>query len=167
MSTAQRGVAYLAQTAPKPPPPPGGVDLPALRRPWAPTGQELSAFARRVEAVKDPVSVLEAMACGTVTREHVETLREVYPELHAERRGKVLERVASRTAPVTYQQRLALGFLLGEPMDSSTTPEAVAFYQAQFEVKPTAPPPGPSGARTSKRLTAEYPESLRLQARRA
>jgi hypothetical protein len=106
------------------------VDLPALRRPWAPTGQELSAFARRVEAVKDPVSVLEAMASGTVTREHVETLREVYPELHAELRGKVLERVASRTAPVTYQQRLALGFLLGEPMDSSTTPEAVAFYQA-------------------------------------
>ena len=73
----------------------------------------------------------------------------------------------SRTAPVTYQQRLALGFLLSEPMDSSTSPEAVAFYQAQFAQKPTAPPPGPSGARTSKRLAAEYPESLRLQARRA
>jgi hypothetical protein len=99
VSTSQRGVAYLAQTAPKPPPPPGGVDLLALRRPWAPTGQELSAFARRVEAVKDPVSVLEAMAPGTVTREHVETLREVHPELHAELRGKVLERVASRARP--------------------------------------------------------------------
>ena len=166
VSTAQRGVAYLAQTAPKPPPP-GGVDLPALRRPWAPTGQDLSAFARRVETVKDPAAVLDAMSTGTVTREHVEALKAVYPDLYVELRGKVLERVASLTAPVTYQQRLALGFLLSEPMDSSTSPEAVAFYQAQFAQKPTAPHPGPSGARTSKRLAAEYPESLRLQARRA
>ena len=167
VGTAQRGVAFLAAKAPKPPPAPGGVDLPALRRPWAPTGQELSSFSRHLETVRDPVAVLDAMSTGTVTREHVEALKAVYPDLYVELRGKVLERVASRTVPVTYQQRLALGFIMGEPMDSSTTPEAVAFYQAQFEVQPTAPPPGASGARTSKRLAAEYPESLRLQARRA
>jgi len=166
VGTAQRGVAFLAAKAPRPPPAIGGVDLPALRRPGTPTGQELSAFARRLEAVKDPTSVLDAMAAGPVTREYLEALREVYPELHAELRGKVLERVASRMAPVTYQQRLALGFLLGEPMDSSTTPAAVAFYQGQFEQKPEAQAPGPWGARSSKRIAAEFPESLRLQARR-
>jgi hypothetical protein len=166
VGTAQRGVAFLAAKAPRPPPAIGGVDLPALRRPGTPTGQELSAFARRLEAVKDPTFVLDTMAAGTVTREHLEALREVYPELHAELRGKVLERVASRMAPVTYQQRLALGFLLGEPTDSSTTPAAVAFYQGQFAQKPEAQAPAPSGARSSKRIAAEFPESLRLQARR-
>jgi hypothetical protein len=51
-------------------------------------------------------------------------------------------------------------------MDSSTTPAAVAFYQGQFEQKPEAQAPGPWGARSSKRIAAEFPESLRLQARR-
>jgi len=59
-----------------------------------------------------------------------------------------------------------LPLALGEPMDSSTTPAAVAFYQGQFEQKPEAQAPGPWGARSSKRIAAEFPESLRLQARR-
>jgi hypothetical protein len=163
---ARRAVAFLREKAPQPPPAP--IDVPALRKPFRPDDAELERFARYVSAVENPIGVLESMAAGTITQEAVEALRAVYPALHEELRNTVLERLASfRGSRLDYRQRLSLGHLLGESLEESATPEALAFYQAGFTPEEASASRKPSGVRSSRRIEGELSESARLSNRRS
>jgi hypothetical protein len=142
MQAAQRGVAYLHQVAPKAPTP--ALDVPALRRPWAPSDADVAKFEKRLAAVTDPYSTIEDAAAGRVTREAVEALQAVYPELLGAVRDRLLERLASHGTQLDYQQRLTLGTLFGKPLDDSAQPQRLAALQALHQV-PQGPPPSRGG----------------------
>lgn len=120
---------YLHQSMPRPPRP---------RSPFAPKvvyhppAYELAAYEDKVQVAADPWTVLTELEHGTLTRAHVDALKVIYPGLHRMIRDKVQDAVVSGVAPLAYGQRAKLSLLLDAPMDTSLTPEAIAYYQEPY-----------------------------------
>lgn len=125
--TAARAVSFLHNKAPKDPNPP---TLPGLERDWSPSDLELATWSRFVRAVNNPRSVLEDMQRGTVTKEAVEALQAVYPQLVGDVQRRIISSMADKKRPYSYSQRLALASLFGKPVETTTAPAAMAEFQA-------------------------------------
>lgn len=126
-ATATRATLYLATKAPKSATPMASA-TPQLVKPRVDEA-ELARFARRVEAVSDPMTVLEDMRRGAISREGIEAIREVYPKLFAQMQAEALEHLARATKEPSYEDRLQLGVLLGSPTDPTLVPEFIATMQ--------------------------------------
>jgi hypothetical protein len=162
MATTQRALAYLQAEVPKAPA--EALNIPALRRPWAPTDADLSRFEKKLVAVQDPYSVLEDMAAGQVTREAVEALQAVYPQLLDDTRQRLMQRLATHGTALDYRQRLSLSHVLGMPVDASMKPETVAALQ-QLHAVPAPKQPGTHGPPLNL-ASGSMTETERLLARR-
>jgi hypothetical protein len=124
---AANALAYLRETLPRPR---SGPQLFGPKDPYAPTSREMSEWERRVEVVSDPLSVFSHLRGGTLTAEHVEALRRVYPAIAQRLANAVNEYAAKPDAPVLPAQvRQRLGNLLG---NVGGNPSSVAMYQASF-----------------------------------
>jgi len=135
-NTAYRAVQYLAQQAEVPP------KAGPLAPEWDAPEADRQSFAEKLEVVQDPMSVLQAASAGMLTEEQMGALRAVYPRLAQQMADAALERMATATGPVPYQQRLMLGMLSGVDPDGSLSPEAVAANQATiFAAKQAADAP--------------------------
>lgn len=130
--TAKRAVDFLSSVAPKPDEPLG--DIPALRKPWAPSDAERAKFERYAQAVQNPHSVFDGLASGDVSQESAEALQAVYPQLYGEWKLKAMTALAQHKGELDAKQRLALSALLQQPMDSSLQPQRLAQLQAIFQV---------------------------------
>lgn len=163
---AQRAQAFLASKAPARPVGPLG-DIPALRQPWRPSDVELERWGAYVRAVENPASVLEDAAAGRLTPEGVEALGAVYPALLEDMRARVVAQLSAHRGAISYQQRLALGQLLGLELDESMNPAFIAAIQATYAQSPEQPRPNPSGAgpRAAKRISSEFSPSDALSQR--
>jgi hypothetical protein len=139
-------VTYLYGKLPKRPPQP---TLTPLAQDWAPSMAEVSKFARTYTAAMDPLSVLDDLERGTITREAVDAIRQLYPDLHQKMLTKIQEQVGSRTEPLDYTDRVQLSILFGTPLDPSMQPERIAQYQQSVQGQapnpqpPTGMPPTP------------------------
>ena len=146
---AQRGATFLASKLPKATPAANGVASFEVKKP-RPNDQEVATFLRYARAVDDPMSVLEDMKAGRISREGAESLRAVYPSMFRQIQGHVMDRVAEMQAkgkPIPRARRLELGILLGIPTDWSLTPEGVQTLQdgaKAADAKPSEPTP-PTG----------------------
>lgn len=144
-----------------------------MRRPFRPPSTEVARFARYLAAVEDPGGVLEDMAGGAVTREAVEAMERVYPELWGEMRAKLVERLATAGSSLDYRQRLALGQVLGpQAVEVAASPEALQVLQGTFgdgdgaEPKPGGRSPRPpADGRVGKRIQAEQSPGDRAASR--
>lgn len=134
---------YLAREMPRGPAPvPFGP-----RKDYLPTERELHAYERKREAAYDPVGTIERnLARGTLTRDHIETVRELYPAILGRIAERVARAAAAPNAPVLSRtQRARLALLFGSPM---AKPADAARYQAPYAA---GPPQGqPSGAGLDK-----------------
>lgn len=130
------GIAYLANSIPKPAVP----NTPFSNRPFVPTDRELSQFERRIQAVLDPVSVLDEIADGTATKEQMEAMRVVYPQFHKVISDKIIERVSSTKQPIPEVAKRKLLMLI-EPQGSQLiNPQRAAQLQSNFAPKEKAKP---------------------------
>lgn len=139
--TASRAISHLAEHAPK-----GRTNSPSLT-PFAEktrhSDRELDQFAARLEAVEDPMSVLDDVARGRLPREKIETLKIVYPKLYAELRQKVALAVAARTKPLPWESQKAYALLLGVPTSPVLEPGFVRAMQATKQPTQAAQPDAP------------------------
>jgi hypothetical protein len=113
-----------------------------------PSHSEMVAFNLRASAVERPSEVMADMAKGRVTVEQVEALQAAYPDVFQELQGKVQESLAQHVAdghPVSFQQRVSLGILLGIDTDPSLTKPSMSHATATFATAP-APADKPSGS---------------------
>ncbi|MEM6533889.1 MAG: hypothetical protein AAF654_14810 [Myxococcota bacterium] len=127
--TATKATQFLASKAPKKEMFPGVVagQVEGL----GPSSLEMAEFERYVEAVEDPVSVIESVGEGTVTDEGVEVLKTVYPEMYA----TVVERLLQdydKIQLLPYEQRLNLSILFDQPFDYSMESGLVSAVQASY-----------------------------------
>lgn len=137
-AAATRANQYLLSKLPVPPQP-GIPGLPAPK----PTDAEIAKFARSVQAVRRPLTVLDEIARGTLAPGHVEGLRAVYPELYEDIRTRTYAALTEQRTPPPIDQRMQLGILLGIPTDPSLRPTSIAMAQATFAPpEPEAPPAG-------------------------
>lgn len=124
--TVQRAAEVLQQVAPTPPP---ESTVKTYGSEWSPSRDQIAKYARVARAVMRPMSLMEDMRRGAVSVEAVEAVRFVYPNL-LERMGQAYIEAATETgARFTYQQRILLSALIGQPMDPSLDPAAGASYQ--------------------------------------
>lgn len=148
-ATVQRAVSYLSQAAaqsPKPGP---------LVAEWKQSEASKQSFARKYEAVTEPLSVLKKAAAGTVTSDEVQALRVVYPQLAREIETKLLDRVTDGK-PMPYRARLGVAMLTGAAPDGTTAAAAIAANQATHRAAPRKQDAqgGPTPSRADKLTVA-------------
>jgi hypothetical protein len=125
-STASRAIQFLHERAPKNP---HAHAMPGMGRKWEPSGAELSKWARYLQAIEDPRSVLDDMRKGSVTREAVEALRAVYPQLATDVQTRLSNAIATNKKPLSYRQRIAVATMMGNELEPTMAPMAVAALQ--------------------------------------
>jgi len=109
-----------------------------------PADTQMSAWLRKVDAVADPMRVIDDFGQGHATREGLNVLRERFPDLHAEIVTQIQENLASAKTPVPYEKRLQLGIMTGVPTDPTLDPSFMRAAQATFAEQPNNTPPPPS-----------------------
>lgn len=134
---AHRAVTYLAGQIQKP------VKPGPLAPEWRFNQTELFVFAKKLEAVEQPLSVLEHAAAGTLIKEQVDALRAVYPTVWAQMRDVALEGMTSGKR-VPYRQKMMLYVLTGVDPDGSLG-VAVSKNQAAMAQAIDPPDMGSSG----------------------
>lgn len=130
----------------------------------APSDAEIARWGRYVNAVKNPLGILDGLAQGRIPSEAVETLRVVYPGLYAEMQRQLTQQLVEKQArgeSLSIPQRRALSIFLGQPVDSITQPgygqamqTTFAPTQGQGQPQPKSPAAPRLGARQSKEMIA-------------
>ncbi|HJQ57427.1 MAG TPA: hypothetical protein VJ890_10995 [Vineibacter sp.] len=121
---------------------------------------EAMRFARYVEVVDDPLTVLDAMATGRLSRQHVEALQAVYPHLYTDIRGRTWQAMAKAKDPPPYAERAFYGRLWDLPTSRSLSPSSIlrtqrSFQPAEAPAAPSAPsPPRRSGGSTANSIAS-------------
>ncbi len=143
-STVSRAAAFLHEKAPKDPNPPA---LPGLERDWTPSGMELAKWQRYVMAVESPKAVIEEMQKGTITREAVDALKAVYPQLLGDMQRKTILELGNKKRALSYKQKLALAVLLGDQVDPTMSKASMSQIQGVHAANAQPQQQGPSGQR--------------------
>lgn len=142
-ATAIRGMEFLASKVPHSREDPYSPQ-PHLEKPRA-SDAEISQFKRYVEAVDDPTMVFTAAQKGTLTRDHVEAVKAVYPVLYDEMRVRIMESLATSRTQLSYKKKIQLGILLDLPTDKTLSPDfqkaIQGTYQATGPQDAESPPP--------------------------
>ncbi len=138
--------------------------LDILSKKRAPSQIDHAKFMRSVSAVEHPESVFRAMEQGTLSKEGVEALQAVYPNLYEKLQSKVLEHVSSHPN-LPYKKKLQLGLLLNVPTDESLLPENVLALQALFGQQ--QPDAGSDNAQTATKATPQGIKNIDIAGRAA
>lgn len=148
-ATAVRGLQFLSGKLP-----PSRRDEFSLQQHLQPSTRasdaEISKFMRYSHAIDDPLIVLREAKAGTLTRDHVEAVKFVYPALYDEMRGEVMRYMMASRAPLSYSRRIQLGILLDIPTDKTLSPDFMRAVQATYTSaeKAGAESPPPNLGRT-------------------
>lgn len=110
--------------------------FPKFDREYMPSSIELAKFERYVETVENPMSVMDDLAAGTLTREQAETLQVVFPKIYEHVQKVVMEEVSKPDTKLDYNQKIQLGILLNVPTDNSLAPKTIQKLQAMFQQDP-------------------------------
>lgn len=154
--TQTRAQAFLAQAMPKEHRPLGmRSDLDKLA---APERLEMRRWLRQVAAVRDPASVLHAVARGEADAASLAAVRAVYPKLMQ----RVAEDISAHGEKLQKQPpmsvQVAVGQLLGQPVHFTQTPDFARFAQSAYQQQ--AAPPQPRRPTGIAKNTGAQPGSL-------
>lgn len=128
---AFKAMSYLGTKIPKSSRQP--TLLSSYRPPKMPSSLEMGKFARIVHAVEKPMTVLHNLQAGTVTREEIDVLKNVYPAIFGDLRDKIMLRLPELQHKMPYNRRIQLGLLMDVPADPSMQASNVMGLQAQFD----------------------------------
>lgn len=104
------------------------------QKPYTPSAQEIAKFERYLQVVDSPLSVMDDLESGALTREHVEALRVVYPRLFSELQQSVLEQLRDADeSKLSYNKRVQISMLLEIPGDASLIGHNIAALQSTFQ----------------------------------
>lgn len=120
-SAATSAIQYLNSKLPS-----HGNELPQDKAP-GPSPMQKRNWLDLHEVVNDPVSILKQVEKGTLNSNHLNALQSVYPDLHQEMVSKITEHLGSLSAKekqIPYTKRMAISKFIGQPLDSTMTPQS-------------------------------------------
>ena len=126
-ATVSKAIAFLREKMPKD----GSTGSSLFNRKWEPSSLELAKFERYLEAVENPISVVDDLESGTLTREAVEAVQEVYPDIYQRLQSEAISQI-SQNQDIPYEKRIQVGILLNLPSDASLLPENITALQQTF-----------------------------------
>ena len=99
-----------------------------------PSNAAISKFARYARAAWEPMSVMDKLAKGKLTKEESEALRTTSPEMFMRIQEQFIERLPDRKKPLPFAKRVQLSILFNMPADSVMS--AIQSRQQVFAVQP-------------------------------
>ena len=135
---------------------------PFSKRTYQPSEQEMYKFKKYLEAVQNPLVVMQHLKRGQISREGVEAISFVYPELYVEMQGNVFKQL-DKKVEVDYEQRLQLGILMGIPTDRALEPAAVATFQKHYSEAQVSQAGGTITAEAAKRLDIAQSQATEIE----
>jgi len=126
-----RAVDFLDQKIPKPNH--EAPSLTAYSRPFTPSSMQLAQFERYLQVIENPLSVMEDLEQGTLTREHVQALQQVYPMFYNRLREFMSERLQDYSEPLSYSKRVQVSILLDLVGDDSLIGKNIAALQSNLQ----------------------------------
>ncbi len=121
-----QALGYLFQQMPKPPRPKSPF---SYQYKWKPSDYELSAYEQKVQAVLDPFSVFGELKKGTLTKNHIQALKAVYPRIYGTMKDRMQNHILKNPMVVPYNNRAKLSLIMESPMDVSFEPKKMLGYQ--------------------------------------
>lgn len=134
VSATERKIAYLASKMPRPP---LGVEIGGKHETWRPGDDELDAFAQIVEAVDQPLEVLERATYGDVSLDAIDAIKAVYPDLYADAQTELIE-AASAREDISHGLRSWLSILFDVPLDPTQYPDFLFRAQELYALQKQA-----------------------------
>lgn len=122
-------VAYLNSIRPKP------VRTSPLDPEIKPSGAAMAEYHRALMLAESPLSAITLLKDGKLTTQDVGHLRAMYPGLLSQLASRLTDHLVhhlSKDRPVPYGTRQGLSALIGQPLDSSLTPQSVQMNQVAF-----------------------------------
>ncbi len=130
LAASQRATNYLLSKIPQ------TKNLSATLTPQAEaprmTQAQRDEFLTAARVVADPLSVLDSLQAGTVSRAEVDALKATAPELYQQIQGEVQAQLDARTTPLPYRKALELSTLLGVVGHPSLDPAVMRGIQQAF-----------------------------------
>lgn len=130
-ATALAGLQFLSSKLPPSRQDPYSLQ-PQLQPRTRASDAEISQFMRYTAAIDDPLIVLREAKSGTLTRDHVEAVKAVYPRLYDQMRTEVMQHLIDSKSPLPYGKRIQLGILLDIPTDKTLSPDFLTAIQATY-----------------------------------
>ncbi len=110
-------------------------------------------WERTLKIAQQPLTVLDHIKKGTLTPKDVQDFRSMFPELYAKVGQELVNSMmnaSSKGVIIPYKTRLGASLFLGQAMDSTMTPQAIASAQP----KPSQPVQQAQGKPTKKSSSA-------------
>ena len=164
MNTHMRATQFLDSKLPRPPR--QSPSMFNIQKNWKPTDGEKKRFEKYFDAVKNPVSVVKDLADGQVSREQVEALKSVYPQMY-EQIGLAISSVMNDEDflnKVPYEKRLQMSIFFETAADVSMQPEYILNQQLTYQAQEKQGQPTQGGLNKLKSVAKnEMSEMQRLQ----
>ncbi len=110
-----RTVQYLMSELPKPQPRAGSLTPKLDAEQWTASDQQKSQFDRKFDAATHPTDMLDRVANGTITAQHVEAMQATRPAMLAHQREKLQSVLDAQTKPVPTHMQGPIKTFLGIP----------------------------------------------------
>ena len=123
--------------------------------------RDMEKFARAYHAINNPFSILEDLESGDVTRDAVNAVKEVYPNLYGEYVSRLLSSIIGMEDELDYKSRVKLSVLFGAPFDITMSPnyinslQGILAAQAGGEEEPETKISGVAKMSTDERARSE------------
>lgn len=111
-----------------------------------PTPAQTARYNRALTIAQSPIMVLQHIKDGTLQSTDIQDLHSMYPALYQQYVQKISNEVSKQQAseePIPYKTRMSMSLFLGQPMDTSMTPQSIMAAQPQ----PKASPPQQGGGK--------------------
>ncbi len=147
-NTSMKAVTYLAALKPKTDP------AAPLDHKVQPSNMEKSLYNRALDIANKPLTVLQHIKQGTLTPNDIQALQAIYPNLYNTLQQKVMAAVVDAKESKTiipYATRMQLSLFLGQPLDSTMTPQGI--IGAQPKPQAASAPQGAQGRAPSAAST--------------
>ena len=103
-----------------------------------PNPQQQARYESALNIAQQPLMVLDKMSKGTLTSSDIQDLYSMYPDKYEDLKTKLVNQLSKMTEKdgvVPYKMRMSASLFLGQPLDSTMTPQSIVAAQ------PTPAPP--------------------------
>lgn len=107
----------------------------------APSGVAQGAFNNLLRIAQQPMTLMQKVKEGTLTSDDIKHINAMYPAAWQQMQKELSNAMATHLSQgkvVPYKTRLGLSIMMGQPMDSTMTPQAIQSAQPQAG-QPNAP----------------------------
>lgn len=111
------------------------------------SAEQKAIFQRALQIAESPLTVLEDVRKGTITPKDIMHLNALYPQLYGTLKQQLMNQMINtvhKEEPIPYKTRFGVSMFLGQPLDSTMTPQAIQALNPPPMPQQGQSPQGPS-----------------------